>query len=159
MQWSSKCYFDKINDGKIIGEYTTIPLKCESNSYISDKDAFIFSIDSKEKYSIKSQLKGENAVYHDQSNYCCCYGFCGDDLAIYEKFLNNSNSYCSGNGDYCSFETNNLKMIGKGIKGKVYFITSELEVYKVCSNETEFHKDLSTFKDETVKISHVLTDN
>ena len=44
----------KINDGKIIGGYTTIPWKCESNSYISDKDAFIFSIDSKEKYSLKS---------------------------------------------------------------------------------------------------------
>ena len=89
-----------------------------------------------------------------------CYGYCGDDLAIHEKFLNNNNSYCSGNGDYYhSFETNNLKMIGKDIKGKVNFIISELEVYKVCCNETEFHKDLSTLKEETVKISHGLTDN
>ena len=140
--------FIKTNDGKIIGGYTTIPWKCESISYISDKDAFIFSMDSKEKYEVKKEYIS-NAIYHDESNYCCCYGYCGDDLAIHEKFLNNNNSYCCGNGDhYWSFNTDNLKMIGKDVKDKVKLIISELEVYKVCINEIESFKNCPNVKSE-----------
>ncbi len=140
--------FIKINDGNIIGGYTTIPWKSEKNSYIPDKEAFIFSINFKEKHNLKKELNGKNAIYHNISDYCCCYGYCGDDLAIHEKFLNNNNSYCCGNGNYISFDTNNLKMLGKDINGKVNITVSELEVYKIYSDEIDFYKDCSIIKSE-----------
>ena len=124
--------FIKTNEDIIIGGYTTIPWICENNSYISDKDAFIFSMHSKEKYSLKNDYKGKCAIYHDDSSYCCCYGYCGEDLAIKANFLNKNNSYVCGNKDYWSFDTNNLEMIGKDIKGQVNIIISELEVFKIC---------------------------
>ena len=131
--------FIKINDGRIIGGYTTVPWKSENNSFISDKEAFIFSINSKEKYNLKSKLNGNNAIYHNLKYYCCCYGYCGDDLAVSENFLNKNTSYCCGNGDkYLSFDTNNFKMIGKNTNGKIYFTISELEVYKICYNNDNF---------------------
>ena len=43
----------KLDNGKIIGGYTTVGWKVEDNAYISDKDAFIFSLDSREKYNLK----------------------------------------------------------------------------------------------------------
>ena len=62
--------FIKINDGRIIGGYTTVPWKSENNSFISDKETFIFSINSKEKYNLKPNLNGNNAIYHNSIYYC-----------------------------------------------------------------------------------------
>jgi hypothetical protein len=110
-----------------------IPWKLEDNSFISDQNTFIFSLDSKEKYNLKQNLKGQYAIYHSTNNlYGCCFGYCGDDLAVGNHFLKGNNSYCCGNGDtYYSFETDNYKMIGDETKGKIYFKIAELEVYKV----------------------------
>ena len=73
----------KTENGKIIGGYTTIPWIKEDKSFISDENTFIFSVDSKEKYNLKKELNGKYAVYHsNSSSYCCCFGYCGDDLAI-----------------------------------------------------------------------------
>ena len=143
----------KLDNGRIIGGYTTIPWKSENNSYISDKEAFIFSVDSKEKYNLKKELNGNNAIYHDISSYCCCYGYCGDDLAVKEKFLNNNISYCCGNGEYKSFITTNYKMVGKDEKGEVKFTVSELEVYKVIL------KDSFTLKKENIDNNEIIIDS
>ena len=123
--------FIKTDNGKVIGGYTTLPWKIEDTSFLLDKEAFIFSIDSKEKYNLNQNLNGNNAIYHCNSVYCCCYGYCGDDLTIHENFLSNTKSYCCGNGKYRSFTTSNLQMIGKDEEGKVNFGIKELEVYKV----------------------------
>lgn len=122
----------KLENERIIGGYTRIPWKAEDKSYISDECAFIFSINSKEKYNLKKELKGEYAIYHDVNNYCCCFGYCGDDLAIKTNFLKGEKSYCCGNGDnYYSFETSNEKMIGLSNKGRIQFKVEELEVYLI----------------------------
>ena len=122
----------KLENERIIGGYTKIPWKAEDKPYISDESAFIFSINSKEKYDIKKELKGEYAVYHNINNYCCCFGYCGDDLAIGKNFLKGENSYCSGNGDnYHSFDTSNEKMLGLSNKGTIKFKVEELEVYLI----------------------------
>ena len=122
----------KLENGRIIGGYTRIPWKSEDKCYISDECAFIFSVNSKEKYNLKKELKGKYAVYHDINNYCCCFGYCGDDLAIKQNFLKGEKSYCCGNGDnYYSFETSNEKMIGLSNKGIIKFKVEELEVYLI----------------------------
>jgi len=126
----------KLENGMIIGGYTTIPWKSEDKAYISDKEAFIFSVNSKEKYNLKKELNGNYAVYHNTSNYCCCYGYYGDDLAVKEKFLNKNVSYCCGNGEYKSYDTTNFKMVGKDEKGIVKFTISELEIYKVILKDS-----------------------
>ena len=125
----------QLKDGRIIGGYTTIPWKIENNSYIQDKKAFIFSLDSKEKYELKKELNGNKAIYHDSDSYCCCYGYVGDDLAVYKNFLKNNESYCCGQGDYLSFTTSNLKMLGKDQKGKINISIKELEMFKVIDKE------------------------
>ena len=120
----------KTEKGKIIGGYTTIPWIKENVSYITDENAFIFSVDSKEKYNVKKNLNGKDAVYHNRS-WCCCFGYCGDDLAVGDKFLQGNNSYCCGNGDYYSFETTNDKMLGTSDKGIIKFKITELEIYHI----------------------------
>lgn len=122
----------KTEKGRIIGGYTTIPWIKEDNYFIEDKDAFIFSIDSKEKYDIKRQLGKYYAVYHNNSYFCCCFGFHGNDLAVGNNFLKGKNSYCCGKGDtYFSFETDNNKILGSNDKGKIMFKIAELEMYKI----------------------------
>ena len=109
-----------------------MPWIVEDKAYVVDSEAFIFSIDSKEKYELKKNLNGKYAIYHSLNKYCCCFGYCGDDLAVGDKFLKDQNSYCSGNGDeYYSFETNNLKLTGVETKGKINFKILELEVFKI----------------------------
>ena len=122
-------------------------------SYIVDKDAFIFSVDSKEKYDLKKELNGNNAIYHSSSSYCCCYGYCGDDLAVSEKFLNKNVSYCCGNEEYKSFNTNNLNLIGKDVKGKIKFEISELEIYKVNIEDLNYSKQpINNKNDNNIKV-------
>ena len=122
----------KLDNGRIIGGYTTIPWLNENKAYISDINAFIFSIDSKEKYNLKEKLNGKYAIYHSINSYCCCFGYCGDDLAIGDRFLKDQNSYCCGNGDeYYSFDTDNKRMIGVDTKGGIKFKISELEVFRI----------------------------
>ena len=92
-----------------------------------------FLLIQKKKNNLKKELNGKYAVYHsNSSSYCCCFGYCGDDLAIGDKFLQGNNSYCCGNGDnYYSFETTNDKIIGVSDKGKINFKITELEIYKI----------------------------
>ena len=117
--------------GKMIGGYTTIPWINEDKAFISDENAFIFSVDSKEKYNLKKELNGKYAIYHGYS-YCCCFGYCGDDLAVGNKFLQGNNSYCCGNNnEYYSFKTTNEKMLGIKNKEQIKFKIAELEIYKI----------------------------
>jgi len=155
--------FIKLDNGRIIGGYTTIPWIEEDNCYIPDKDAFIFSIDSKEKYDLKKKLNGKYAIYHKTSLYCCCYGYCGDDLAVHENFLKSNESYCCGNGIYKSFDTNNLKMIGIDKEGTINIGIKELEVYKVnIEDEINLGNNLisraSSAKSIGINESKIITD-
>jgi hypothetical protein len=99
------------------------------------------------KYNLKKELNGKNAVYHNNLIWCCCYGYCGDDLAISGNFLTKNDSYCGGtNGKYMSFETSNLKMIGIDKEAQINFKVKELELFAI-RNELTLKNNIETLRE------------
>ena len=90
-----------------------------SNSYIKDQNAFLFSLEYKEYYPT---YDGTNAIY-DYSSYGPTFGS-NNDLYIPNGFLSNTSS-CNFPYDYCGTRARCLT------GGSYNFKVKELEVYKI----------------------------
>ena len=90
------------------------------NANVSDPNAFLFSLEFKEKYP---SYDGNNALY-DCYNMGPCFGG-GNDLNI-------SGSCSSGNNSYCNFPYCYCGTRARALSGGAYnFKVNELEVYKI----------------------------
>ena len=105
--------------GYRFGGYTSVSWGSRG-SCVGDPNAFIFSLEFKEKYISND---GENAIYDDGS-YGPSFGS-GNDFRIANQCNNNYNSIC--NYPYNYYGTR-----ARGLTGGVYqFKVSEIEVYKI----------------------------
>ena len=107
----------KTKDGYKFGGYTSIGWNSQSNKYLPDKKAFLFSLNKKEKY----QLLDDKAVIG-------CYSYRGVDFNNDCYFYQNNMTKCYSEGNY---------LFLKG-KGKVLannndstFIVDEVEIFKI----------------------------
>jgi len=95
-----------------------------SNSYVEDKNAFLFSLEYKEQYFT---YDGKNAIYdHYDYNYNNTYGpsFGSGDLII-------SNN-CTQNDSSCNFPYSYSGTKARALSGGYYnFKVNEIEVYKI----------------------------
>ena len=119
--------FVKITNGRRIGGFTMIPW-ASTGGYRADKDAFIFSLDTYQKFV---QFKNfENAIY-DNGSYGPTFGN-GFDLAIYNGCKGNSSSYCNSNYSYGFYNSYNL--INPGNQS-TSFQVADYEVYLIKINK------------------------
>jgi len=116
--------FFKINNGKRIGGYTSI--SWESNDeFKDDEDAFLFSLDRKEKYELNTnQLKYAVAHY---GKYGPTWGS-GYGLYISNNYKSDEN--CSQENN--CYKNKNIDFVGID-KSKAYFSIFDYEVY-TCSS-------------------------
>ena len=116
--------FFKINNGKRIGGYTSI--SWESNDeFKDDEDAFLFSLDRKEKYELNTnQLKYAVAHY---GKYGPTWGS-GYGLYISNNYKSEEN--CSQENN--CYKNKNIDFVGID-KSKAYFSIFDYEVY-TCSS-------------------------
>ena len=119
--------FIKTTAGKRIGGFTNIPWSTKS-SYETDNDAFIFSLDSCQKFV--QYRYHNNAVYHN-SSYGPTFGN-GHDLYISNSCKSNNNSYCNSNYSYGFFNSYNL--INPGSQNTAFQVT-DYEVYLIKNNK------------------------
>ena len=106
--------------GYRFGGFTTVSWSSRG-SYANDPNAFIFSLEFKEKYLSND---GEYAIY-DDSSYGPSFGGNNYDFRIANQCNNNYNSIC--NYPYNYYGTR-----ARGLTGGVYkFKVSEIEVYKI----------------------------
>ena len=119
--------FVKTTAGKRIGGFSSIPWTT-AGSYKADPEAFIFSLDSSQKFV---QFKNfDNAVYH-HSSYGPTFGN-GHDLYISNGCKSNTNSYCQSNYSYNFFNSYNL--VNAGYQ-QTTFQVSDYEVYLIKINQ------------------------
>lgn len=76
-------------NGKIAGGYTAIPW-ATVNGYVADPNAYLFSVDRKEKYTVKNVA---NALF-DHVSYGATYGN-GHDIHVANVPQSNANSYAN----------------------------------------------------------------
>ena len=109
----------KTTKGRRFGGYSSIPWRnSDSGSFDEDKNNFIFSLDKKQKYTIKKPRK----AIQTSSNY---FGFgAGSDFLIYDKCTSNTNSYNNNSGTYNTTETYELN-------GERNYTVSSYEVYEI----------------------------
>ena len=110
----------KTKAGYKCGGYTSVILD-QTNRYKRDELAFVFSLDKKKKYTIKSD-KVENGIYGNTSNFAFGGGF---DLLIKDQCTTNNNNYC--NTPYSFNTTEKSELTG----GQYNFLVDECEVYHV----------------------------
>ena len=107
----------KTKDGYKFGGYTSIGWNIQSNKYLPDKKAFLFSLNKKEKY----QLLDDKAVIG-------CYIKRGVDF-------HNDCYFYQNNMTKCYSEGNHLFLKGKGTvlanNNVSTFIVDEVEIYKI----------------------------
>ena len=116
----------KSNYGKVFGGFTDISWD-SSNSWKTTKNAFLFSVDKKGKYTIKPDCEGFAMRCHE--NYGPSFGN-GHDLYISDKCNTNHSSY--SNFPY-SFVCNEYINQGHSdyLAGAYTFTVAEIEVYSV----------------------------
>ena len=115
--------FIKINNGKRIGGYTSVSWT-SSNEFQADENAFLFSLDKKEKYELNTnQIK--YAVAHYQK-YGPTFGS-GYGLYISNNYKSEEN--CSQENN--CYKNKNIDFVGID-KSKAYFSIFDYEVY-TCS--------------------------
>ena len=90
------------------------------NSYNTDPNAFLFSLEFKEYYP---SYDGTNAIY-DYQGYGPTFGS-GHDLYIANGCSSNNSSYCNFPYSYCGARARSLT------GGAYYFKVDEIEVYKI----------------------------
>ena len=92
-----------------------------SGSYMTDKNAFLFSLEFKEMYPVNKD--GTNAIY-DNGSYCPTFGN-GHDLYIASGCSSNYSSYC--NFPYAYYGTKQRCLVG----GVYNFKVDDMEVYQI----------------------------
>ena len=107
----------KSTNNYIFGGYSSVAWKCD-NKWYSDKNSFIFSFYTKQKYEVK-----------DNKSSCHILGRSdliqfGIDIRIYDKCTSNNQNFV-GKRDYNSPDT--FQMNG----GNQYFSVSSYEVYEI----------------------------
>ena len=105
----------KSTNNYIFGGYSSVEWKCDSNWH-PDKNSFIFSFDTKQKYGVKdpSQHTFGNKDF---------FQF-GNDIRIYDKCTSNNQNFV---GKSCYNSPDNYQMNG----GNQNFIVSNYEVYEI----------------------------
>ncbi|MCQ2818919.1 MAG: TLD domain-containing protein [archaeon] len=109
------------DNGSICGGYTSKNWD-GSYSYRTDKEAFIFSLDNKQKYYPK---EGKYAIYCS-SNEGPSFGW--GDLSLCDCFFSKENNH--NQSYYYEFNTGELV----GTPGEKYFKVKEVEVYQISSD-------------------------
>ena len=117
--------FIKITNGRRIGGYTSISWT-SNNSFEKDEEAFLFSLDNKEKYELnKSQIQFSVAHYE---KYGPTFGS-GYGLYIANDYKGDGNSSQENN----CYKNKNKDFIGID-QSKAYFSISDYEVYGISLN-------------------------
>ena len=119
--------FVKVTSGRRIGGFTMIPW-ASTGGYRQDLDAFIFSLDTYQKFV---QYKGTDNAIYDDSGYGPTFGS-GHDLYIANGCKSNTNSYCYSNYSYGFYYSYNL--INPGYQ-QTTFQVSDYEVYLIKLNK------------------------
>ena len=127
-QFHSKCdnikntlMIVKTSEGYIFCGFTSTGWKNEKGKYISDSNAFCFSINLHKIYNI---IQPNHALYNQSSDGCPSFG--GYIFLIKEKFLNNKRSFVDKMIDYGG-EIKDYEINGGNKKFKV----DELEVFQI----------------------------
>ena len=111
----------KTRDNITIGGYTSVPWS-SSNECIIDSDAFLFSLDKKEKYK---NINPNYACHH----YECTGPYFGNfELNIVDNCFKEY-SYTNFESNYNYFEFKDINLIGE--KNLSSFIVNDYEVYQV----------------------------
>ena len=124
----STMIFIKIENGRRLGAYTSHSFS-QSNNWVDDSNAFLFSLDNKSKYDIKSSDK----AFYDYNNYfnlICWFGYDGN-IEVFDKFLSHNNNSCYINKEYNTYNTSIFNLTGINQTEKYNFKVLEFEVYKV----------------------------
>ena len=110
-------FFAKTKEGYKFGGYTSIGWNSQSNTYLPDKKAFLFSLNKKEKYELL-----------DNTNVIGCYNSRGVDFNNDCYFYQNNMTKCYSSGDYAF-----LKGKGKVLanNNNTTFIVDEVEIFKI----------------------------
>ena len=119
--------FCKTTNGRRIGGFAMISW-ASTGGYREDKDAFIFSLDTYQKF-VQFRNFG-NAIY-DHGSYGPTFGS-GFDLSISSGCKSNNNSYCNSNASYGFYYSYNL--INPGTQNTSFQVT-DYEVYLIKINK------------------------
>ena len=117
--------FIKINNGKRIGGYTSVSWS-SNNEFKQDENAFLFSLDKREKYELNTNLI-KYAVAHYQK-YGPTFGS-GYGLYISNNYKSDEN--CSQENN--CYKNKNIDFVGID-KSKAYFSIFDYEVYTCTYN-------------------------
>ena len=119
--------FIKTTAGKRIGGFTMLSWDGTSG-YRKDNDAFIFSLDTSQKFVQWRCF--DNAIY-DNSSYGPTFGN-GHDIYIADGCKSNTNSYCNSNYSYGFYNSYNLINTGSQ---QTTFQVADYEVYLIKINK------------------------
>ena len=110
-------FIAKAKNGYKFGGYTSIGWNTKSNTYLSDKESFLFSLNKKNKYKLQ-----------DDNKTIGCYNYRGVDFNNDCYFYQNDMTKCHSDGNYSY-----LKGIGKVLadNNDNTFIVEEIEIYKI----------------------------
>ena len=118
--------FIKTTAGKRIGGFTMISWTSYGN-YREDKDAFIFSLDTFQKFV---QWRNVGYAIYDHSSYGPTFG--NHDLYIASGCKSNQSSYCNSNQSYSFYNSYNL--INTGSQNTAFQV-ADYEVYLIKINK------------------------
>ena len=119
--------FVKTTAGKRVGGFTMLSW-ASTNGYREDKEAFIFALDTYQKFV---QYKSFDCAIYDYSGYGPTFGN-GHDLVIADGCKSNNNSYCDSNSSYGFYYSYNLINTGNQ---STNFQVADYEVYLIKINK------------------------
>ena len=119
--------FVKTTAGKRVGGFTMLSW-ASTNGYREDKEAFIFALDTYQKFV---QYKDFNCAIYDHSSYGPTFGN-GHDLYIASGCKSNTSSYCYSNYSYGFYNSYNLINTGNQ---NTSFQVADYEVYLIKINK------------------------
>ena len=119
--------FVKTANGRRVGGFTMISWASTGN-YRADQDAFIFSLDTYQKFV---QFRNFSNSIYDHGSYGPTFGS-GHDLYVANGCKGNSSSYCNSNNTYGFYNSYNL--INPGTQN-TSFQVSDYEVYLIKINK------------------------
>ena len=110
-------FIARTKEGYKFGGYTSIGWNSQANTYLSDKKAFLFSLNKKEKYQLL-----------DNTNVIGCYNNRGVDFNNDCYFYQNNMTKCCSLGNY-SFLKGKGKVLANNNNST--FIVDEVEIFKI----------------------------